>query len=118
MRIPFEALGGDCVFSSEWDDYARETYVANFNELPHGDITRIKSRFVPDHDILLAGFPCQPFSVAGVSKKKSLNRPHGFKDRTQGTLFFDVARIIREKRPVAFLLENVKTLKGHDKGNT
>lgn len=118
MRLAFEAAGGRCVFSSEWNKYAQQTYEANFGEIPMGDITKIDAKDIPDHDILAAGFPCQPFSIAGVSKKKSLNRPHGFKDKTQGTLFFDIARIIEKKRPKAFLLENVKNLQGHDKGRT
>ena len=118
MRIAFSKQGGVCVFSSEWDSYAKKTYFDNFGELPKGDITKITASDVPDHDILVAGFPCQPFSIAGVSKKNSLGRETGFKDKTQGTLFFDVCRIIEEKRPKAFLLENVKNLKSHDKGNT
>lgn len=118
MRIAFESAGGRCVFSSEWNKYSQQTYLANFGEMPDGDITKLSASEIPDHDILLAGFPCQPFSIAGVSKKKSLNRPHGFEDETQGTLFFDVARIIKEKRPSAFLLENVKNLKSHDGGRT
>lgn len=122
IRTPFEKLGGRCVFTSEWDEYARKTYVANFHDGPDhvfaGDITRIHEDDVPDHDVLLGGFPCQPFSIAGVSKKNALGRPHGFADKTQGTLFFDVARIINAKRPKAFLLENVKNLLGHDKGRT
>ncbi len=118
MRIAFSRQGGACVFSSEWDSYAKKTYFDNFGELPQGDITKIAAADVPDHDILVAGFPCQPFSIAGVSKKNSLGRETGFKDKTQGTLFFDVCRIIEEKRPKAFLLENVKNLKSHDKGNT
>lgn len=118
MRLAFEAVGGKCVFSSEWDKYAQKTYFSNFGDLPEGDITKIPSEKIPDHDILLAGFPCQPFSIAGVSKKNSLGRAHGFLDETQGTLFFEVARIIRDKRPKAFLLENVKNLKTHDKGRT
>ncbi|AOH37242.1 DNA (cytosine-5-)-methyltransferase [Luteimonas sp. JM171] len=122
IRRPFEKLGGRCVFTSEWDEYARKTYVANFHDGPDhvfaGDITRIHEEDVPDHDVLLGGFPCQPFSIAGVSKKNALGRPHGFADKTQGTLFFDVARIINAKRPKAFLLENVKNLLGHDKGRT
>jgi len=117
-RLGFELAGGECVFSSEWDSNAQKTYNANFGETPAGDITKITSEQIPDHDILVAGFPCQPFSIAGVSKKNSLNRPHGFLDKTQGTLFFDVARIIRDKKPKAFLLENVKNLMTHDKGNT
>lgn len=118
MRLAFEACGGECVFTSEWDRYCQKTYLDNFGVLPHGDITQIPAKDIPDHDILVAGFPCQPFSIAGVSKKNSLGRATGFLDRTQGTLFFDVVRIINEKRPRAFLLENVKNLKSHDKGNT
>tara|TARA_A100001391_G_scaffold95213_1_gene63043 strand:- start:9282 stop:10352 length:1071 start_codon:yes stop_codon:yes gene_type:complete len=120
IRKGFDAIGGHCVFTSEWNKFAQETYAANFrdNHPPHGDITAIETDEIPDHDVLLAGFPCQPFSIAGVSKKNSLGRKHGFLDETQGTLFFDVARIIRTKRPAAFLLENVKNLKSHDKGRT
>ena len=121
IRLAFENAGAGsvkCVFSSEWDDKAQETYEANFGEKPAGDITKINAEDIPDHDILLAGFPCQPFSIAGVSKHKSLGNEHGFKHATQGTLFFDVARIIEKKKPRAFLLENVKNLKSHDKGNT
>ena len=117
MRLAFGRYG-ECVFSSEINSYARKTYCENFGENPAGDITLIHESEVPDHNILVAGFPCQPFSIAGVSKKNSLNRPHGFLDKTQGTLFFDVARIIHEKRPDAFLLENVKNLAGHDGGRT
>lgn len=118
MRLAFEAHGGDCVFSSEWDRYCQRTYFENFGEMPFGDITHIDEKDIPDHDILSAGFPCQPFSIAGVSKKLSLGRATGFLDEAQGTLFFDVARIIKEKRPKAFLLENVKNLRSHDKGRT
>lgn len=122
LRIPFEKHGGRCVFTSEWDSYAQKTYAANFHDGPShvfaGDITGVHENDVPDHDVLLAGFPCQPFSIAGVSKKNALGRPHGFADKTQGTLFFDVARIIAAKRPKAFLLENVKNLVSHDKGRT
>lgn len=118
MRLAFESVGGKCVFTSEWDKYAQKTYLANFGEMPEGDITKIDENKIPDHDVLLAGFPCQPFSIAGVSKKNSLGRAHGFLDETQGTLFFDIARIIKEKRPKAFLLENVKNLKTHDRGKT
>ncbi|HEX7048037.1 MAG TPA: DNA (cytosine-5-)-methyltransferase [Gammaproteobacteria bacterium] len=121
IRLGFEGFGGKCVFTSEWNKYAAQTYRANFPQDDHeisGDITAIHEDEVPDHDVLLAGFPCQPFSIAGVSKKKSLGREHGFLDKTQGTLFFDVARIIQSKRPKAFLLENVKNLLGHDRGNT
>lgn len=118
MRYGFEQAGGECVFSSEWDKYSQITYRANFGDSPHGDITKINENEIPDHDVLVGGFPCQPFSIAGVSKKNSLGRDHGFKDKTQGTLFFDVCRIIDAKRPSAFLLENVKNLVSHDKGNT
>lgn len=122
IRIGFEELGGQCVFTSEWNEFSKKTYLANFSSTPShffaGDITKIDESDIPDHDVLLAGFPCQPFSIAGVSKKNSLGRPHGFECTTQGTLFFDVARIIAKKRPAAFLLENVKNLVSHDKGNT
>ena len=120
MRKAFDAAGGQCVFTSEWNKYARMTYQANY-ECDHdvaGDITRISASEIPAHDVLVAGFPCQPFSIAGVSKKNSLGRAHGFEDKTQGTLFFDVARILAHHRPAAFLLENVKNLKSHDKGRT
>ena len=120
IRLGFEAYGGRCVFTSEWDAYAQKTYRANFGDKHaiEGDITKVDASDIPDHDVLLAGFPCQPFSIAGVSKKNALGRPHGFECTTQGTLFFDVARIIAAKRPKAFLLENVKNLLSHDKGNT
>ncbi|MBR9977433.1 MAG: DNA (cytosine-5-)-methyltransferase [Bacteroidetes bacterium] len=120
MRKGFEAAGGRCVFTSEWDKYARTTYAENFpDEHPiAGDITKIPLSAIPEHDVLVAGFPCQPFSIAGVSKKNALGRPHGFLDNTQGTLFFDVARILKFRRPKAFLLENVKNLERHDKGKT
>ena len=120
IRLGFERAGGRCVFTSEWDEYSRKTYRANFpdNCGIAGDITKIEAASIPDHDVLLAGFPCQPFSIAGVSKKNALGRPHGFACETQGTLFFDVARILAEKRPRAFLLENVKNLLSHDKGRT
>jgi DNA (cytosine-5)-methyltransferase 1 len=117
-RLAFERAGCRCVFSSEWDKYAQKTYYANFGEIPAGDITKIPSSEIPDHDILVAGFPCQPFSISGVSKKKSLKLPHGFDDPTQGTLFFEIKRILRDKRPKAFLLENVKNLNHHDSGRT
>ena len=109
IRIPFQELGGICVFTSEWDKFSQKTYQANFNVIPKGDITKIPSTDIPDFDILLGGFPCQPFSRAGLHK--------GFDD-TRGTLFFEIERILREKRPKAFLLENVKQLKGHDNGRT
>ncbi len=121
IRMGFEAHGGRCVFTSEWNTYARKTYLVNFPDAVDafaGDITQVDEQDVPDHDLLLAGFPCQPFSIAGVSKKNSLGDSHGFLDETQGTLFFDVARIIKAKRPKAFLLENVKNLRSHDKGKT
>jgi len=118
IRLAFQNQGGKCVFTSEWDKFAKKTYDANFGEVPFGDITKIKENEIPEHDLLVAGFPCQPFSIAGVSKKNSLGRNHGFLDETQGTLFFDVARIIKHKRPKAFMLENVKNLVSHDKGRT
>jgi DNA (cytosine-5)-methyltransferase 1 len=118
IRLAFQNLGGKCVFTSEWDIYSKKTYEANFGEVPFGDITKINESEIPDHDVLLGGFPCQPFSIAGVSKKNALGRAHGFLDETQGTLFFDVARIIEYKKPKAFLLENVKNLVSHDKGKT
>lgn len=134
IRTGFERHGGRCVFSSEWDRFALQTYLANFGNADEeicGDIRdvtassedadvnsrRIDER-IPDHDLLLAGFPCQPFSLAGVSKKNSLGRQHGFMCEAQGTLFFDVARILEVKRPRAFLLENVKNLRSHDRGKT
>lgn len=123
IRAGFEAQGGRCVFTSEWNKFSVQTYVENYglhgaSGSFTGDITVVRADDVPDHDILLAGFPCQPFSIAGVSKKNSLGRAHGFEDATQGTLFFDVARILDVKRPKAFMLENVKNLVSHDKGNT
>ncbi|MFH0894775.1 MAG: DNA (cytosine-5-)-methyltransferase [Bacteroidota bacterium] len=118
IRLAFQNLGGKCVYTSEWDPFSKKTYEVNFGEVPFGDITKINEKEIPGHDILLAGFPCQPFSIAGVSKKNALGRKHGFLDETQGTLFFDVARIIKEKKPKAFMLENVKNLISHDKGNT
>lgn len=118
MRIAFERQGGQCRFSSEWDKYCQKSYFDNFGVIPNGDIRQVDEKDIPDHDILIAGFPCQPFSIAGVSKKNSMGRATGFLDKTQGTLFFDVVRIINEKRPKTFLLENVKNLKSHDKGNT
>lgn len=118
FRLGFERAGGRCVFSSEWDKQARRTYEVNFGDVPAGDITQIAATAIPDHDILTAGFPCQPFSIAGVTKHNALGNAHGFAHTTQGTLFFDVARLIAEKRPRAFVLENVKNLKNHDKGRT
>jgi len=139
LRRGFESVGGRCVFTSEWSAPAVRTYKANYYSDPathafNDDIRKVTlssdesvseqeayehiARAIPDHDVLLAGFPCQPFSIAGVSKKNALGRAHGFECKTQGTLFFDVARIIAAKRPKAFLLENVKNLKSHDKGRT
>jgi DNA (cytosine-5)-methyltransferase 1 len=120
IRTAFEGIGGHCVFTSEWDTYAQKTYAENNRDGHpiHGDITQVRAEDVPDHDVLLAGFPCQPFSIAGVSKKNALGRAHGFKDETQGTLFFDICRIVEKKQPRAFLLENVKNLTSHDKGRT
>ena len=120
MRIAFELAGAECVFTSEWDKFAVQTYVANHGVRHpiYGDIKDVDPKSVPNHNILVAGFPCQPFSLAGVSKKNSLGKAHGFADETQGTLFFYIAEILRTKRPEAFLLENVKNLIGHDKGNT
>ena len=139
IRRGFEQAGGRCVFTSEWNKYAIKTYKANnysdpekhtFNEdirdvtlsdrpdASEADVVKSINTFIPNHDVLLAGFPCQPFSIAGVSKKNSLGKVHGFECKTQGTLFFDVAKIIEIKRPAAFLLENVKNLKSHDKGKT
>lgn len=118
MRLAFEGAGGRCVYSNEWNKYSQQTYFANFGEQPDGDITKVDADTIPDHDILVAGFPCQPFSIAGVSKKQSLGRATGFEDKTQGTLFFDICRILKAKRPKAFMLENVKNLKSHDRGRT
>ena len=122
LRRGFDAIGGKCVFTSEWDKYARQTYLANYvnseDHLIAGDITQVHAKDIPAHDVLLAGFPCQPFSIAGVSKKNALGREHGFRCEAQGTLFFDVARIIEHHKPHAFLLENVKNLVNHDKGRT
>lgn len=120
LRRGFEAMGGKCVFTSEWDSHAVRTYDANFRDgTPvSGDITATPPASIPDHEMLLAGFPCQPFSLAGVSKKNSLGRAHGFLDKTQGTLFFNVVNILEKKRPNGFLLENVKNLRSHDKGRT
>lgn len=120
FRMAFQNAGGECVFSSDWDKYSRITYEANYGEMPVGDIREVtkKPGQIPDHDILCAGFPCQPFSIAGVSKKISLGRKHGFEDERQGNLFFEIAKILKEKKPKAFLLENVKNLKSHDKGRT
>lgn len=117
-RIGYQRAGASCIFTSEWDKYAKITYKANFGDEPEGDIQKIEAKSIPDFDILLAGFPCQPFSIAGVSKNISLGRKHGFEHVKQGNLFFDIARILEEKRPPAFMLENVKNLVSHDKGKT
>lgn len=103
MRIAYQNAGGRCVYSNEWNKYSQQTYFANFGEQPDGDITKVDARTIPDYDILVAGFPCQPFSIAGVSKKNSLGRATGFEDKTQGTLFFDVCRVLKAKRPKAFM---------------
>ena len=120
MRLGFESEGGQCVFTSEWDRFSQKTYIKNYGKSHPvlGDIAQVDTPLVPDHDLLLAGFPCQPFSVAGVSKKNALGHAHGFECETQGTLFFELERIIEAKRPKAFLLENVKNLKSHDRGRT
>ncbi len=128
IRMAFQNAGGKCIFSCEWNSFAQKTYYENFGEYPFGDIKQFTDmdkvsdaelfKLIPDHDVLCAGFPCQPFSIAGVSKKNSLGRAHGFDDPTQGTLFFDLKRIIKVKRPKAFMLENVKHLLNHDGGRT
>ena len=119
FRMGFEAVGGSCIYTSEWDRFAQTTYRANFGDHAlHGDITQVDADNIPDHEVLLAGFPCQPFSIAGVSKKNALGRKHGFECDTQGTLFFDIERIIEAKQPRAFVLENVKNLASHDRGQT
>ena len=120
MRIGFEAIGGKCLFTSEWDSHSVKTYLSNFPDTHKikGDITTVSLDDIPRHQVLVAGFPCQPFSIAGVSKKNALGRPHGFRDKTQGTLFFKIAEILEFHSPDVFLLENVKNLKNHDKGRT
>jgi DNA (cytosine-5)-methyltransferase 1 len=118
IRLAFEQSGAECVFTSEWNKYSQITYEILHGEKPDGDITHIPIDFIPDHNILAAGFPCQPFSLAGVSKKNSLGRSHGFDDPTQGTEFFKLKEILRIKQPEAFLLENVKNLRSHDKKRT
>ncbi len=120
LRRAMTSAGGTCVFTSEWDKFAQQTYHANFpdNRPIAGDIRNVALEEIPEHNVLVAGFPCQPFSIAGVSKKNALGRAHGFSDETQGTLFFDVLRILKSHRPDAFLLENVKNLRSHDKGRT
>lgn len=116
FRFAFERAGCECVFSSDWNEKAQETYAANFGEKPHGDIHTVAVADIPEHDILCAGFPCQPFSIAGVSKKLSLGKAHGFDDKEQGNFFFSIAEIISVHEPAAFVLENVKNLKSHDQG--
>jgi len=119
FRLGFEEAGGECVFTSEWNEFAQKTYIANFGaHAINGDITKMVAEDIPNHDVLVAGFPCQPFSIAGVSKKNALGRKHGFDCDTQGTLFFDIERIIKAKQPKAFVLENVKNLASHDGGRT
>jgi DNA (cytosine-5)-methyltransferase 1 len=118
FRLAFERAGAECVFSCDWDKFSRQTYEANFHEVPHKDIREVRVEDIPPFDILCAGFPCQPFSLAGVSKKNSLGRKHGFDDETQGNLFFSIAKILDHHRPAAFVLENVKNLRSHDKGRT
>lgn len=118
FHLALKELGGECVFASEWDKFSQATYEENFGIKPHGDITKIDPADIPAHTLLTAGFPCQPFSIAGVSKANALGREHGFKHPTQGTLFFNVKEIIRQKRPDAFILENVKNLISHDEKRT
>jgi DNA (cytosine-5)-methyltransferase 1 len=118
FRIAFEGVGCECVFSSDWDKFSQETYFANFNDRPLGDIREVQNNSIPKHEILCAGFPCQPFSLAGVSKKISLGTKHGFEDEKQGNLFFHIVRILKHHKPKAFVLENVKNLKSHDRGAT
>ena len=117
-RLGFEAAGGECVFTSEWDRFSQQTYRANHGDLPHGDITQIELRDIPAHDVLVAGFPCQPFSIAGVSKANALGRKSGFEHPSQGNLFFSVRDVLEYSQPRAFLLENVKNLERHDRGRT
>lgn len=126
FRKAFESVGGRCVFASEWDSHAQNTYIANFGEPSNssyqlvGDITPFANNpeQVPEHDVLVAGFPCQPFSLAGISKRRSLGRPHGLLCETEGTAFYNLAKILEHRRPAAFLLENVKNLINHDNGKT
>ncbi len=118
FRSALEKLGGTCRFSCEWDKYSQRTYAAWYGETPHDDIRRINIADIPDHDLLAAGFPCQPFSLAGVSKRQSLGMAHGFECETQGNLFFQLAAIVEARRPAVLFLENVKNLKSHDKGRT
>lgn len=118
LRLGLQLAGGRCVFSCEWEKYAQKTYHRWYGETPNGDITKVPIPDIPKHDVMAAGFPCQPFSIAGVSKKNSLGKAHGFNCHTQGNLIFDLMKIVEIKRPPVLLLENVKNLKSHDKGNT
>lgn len=120
FRLAFESVGFETVFTCEWDKFAQKTYLANFGETTQiwGDVRSLNTDMIPDFDVLCAGFPCQPFSIAGVSKKQSLGRAHGFHDPIQGTLFFEIVRILKATKPRAFMLENVKNLISHDKGRT
>lgn len=118
MRIAFQKAGGSCVFSSEYDKSAQSTYLSNHGDLPLGDIKKIDERDIPNHDILVAGFPCQPFSHAGVSARTAIGKEHGFNCESQGNLFFDIMRIVHEKRPKVLFLENVKNIERHDEGRT
>ena len=118
IRLAMEKAGAKCVYSNEIDKFACQTYEANFGDNPIGDITKVNAKDIPNHDVLVGGFPCQPFSLAGVVKYKSLGRKHGLKDKTKGTLFFDIVRILEHHKPQAFLLENVKNIKSHDKKRT
>lgn len=120
IRAGFEKAGCNCIWSNDINKESAKTYMENFGteDFVLGDLKKINSSEIPDFDILCGGFPCQPFSIAGVSKKISLNKPHGFEDETQGTLFYEIVRILKEKRPAAFFLENVKNLERHDKGKT
>lgn len=118
FRIALEQLGRECLFSSEWNKFSQKTYQENFGDIPRGDLTKISTKEIPDHYILTAGFPCQPFSIAGVSKHNSLGNSHGFEHATQGTLFWEIVRILKDKKPKAFLLENVKNLLSHNQGHT
>ncbi|CAN5406673.1 DNA (cytosine-5-)-methyltransferase [soil metagenome] len=118
FRVGLSRIGGQCVFTSEWDKHSQLTYRTWFGEQPHGDITKLDPEDIPDHDVLAAGFPCQPFSIAGVSKKNALGQAHGFRCKRQGNLFFTICDIARVKRPAVMILENVKNLRSHDKGRT
>jgi DNA (cytosine-5)-methyltransferase 1 len=118
IRMAFERLGAECVFSSEWNAFAQQTYAANFGDVPRGDLRSINAADIPTHDILCGGFPCQPFSIAGVSKKNSLGRKHGFEDEEQGNLFFEILRIAQHHQPRLLFLENVRNLISHDRGRT